>query len=127
MVENDRNTSNVGSILDHHLARLSVLSTQIRNLDKYIANSILMMIPQILAMRYYSNGSWQNSLSEFETALRLESMLSRFVNKPTLVFARSSELLAMHLMLIYEDAQDQWVRSISDRKRDEARLSVLAY
>lgn len=68
-----------------------------------------MMIPQILGMRYYVNGSWQECLNELNTATQLESTLTSNSNSPTLIFARSSELLAMHLLIMYEKYQEQLV------------------
>ena len=38
-----------------------------------------MMIPQILGMRYYVNGSWQECLSELNTATQLESNAYKLV------------------------------------------------
>ena len=68
-----------------------------------------MMIPQILGIRYYVNRSWQECLNELNTATQLESMLVADGNSPTLIFARSSELLAMHLLIIHEKYQEQLV------------------
>ncbi len=68
-----------------------------------------MMLPQILAMRYYITGSWQECLNELNAATQLESMLVADGNSPTLIFARSSELLAMHLLMIHEKYQEELV------------------
>jgi len=68
-----------------------------------------MMVPQIRAIRYYVNGSWQECLNEFEKAMEFESKLIVGGNSPTLIFARSSELLAMHLLFIYEKYQERLV------------------
>jgi hypothetical protein len=97
------------STIDDHLARFIILSNRAASLSKYISNSILMMIPQILGMRYYVNGSWQECLNELSAANKLELTLITGGNSPTLIFARSSELLAMHLLIIYEKHQEHLV------------------
>ncbi len=102
-------TSGIISTIDNHLARLVILSNRTNSLSKYISNSILMMIQQILGMRYYVNGSWQECLNELSIATKLESTLISGGNSPTLIFARSSELLAMHLLIIYEKYQERLV------------------
>jgi hypothetical protein len=109
VLQTSNNISGISSTIDNHLARLITLSNHTTSLSKYISTSILMMIPQILGMRYYINGSWQECLSELSEAVRFESMLVSDGNSPTLIFARSSELLAMHLLLIYEKYQEQLV------------------
>ena len=68
-----------------------------------------MMLPQILGMRYYVTGSWQNCLNELTAAIQVESMLIAGGNSPTLIYARSSELLAMHLLIIYDKYREQSV------------------
>lgn len=105
----NNNSSNILSTVDNHLARLIVLSNRTTSLSKYISNSILMMVPQLLSMKYYVNGSWQECLNELNTATQLESTLTSSGNSPTLIFARSSELLAMHLLIIYEKFQERFV------------------
>lgn len=105
----NNNTSNLLSIVDNHLSRLVILSNRTLPLSKYISNNILMMIPQILGMRYYINGSWQECLTELYTATQLELTMISSGNSPTLIFARSSELLAMHLLIIYEKFQERSV------------------
>ncbi|CAF0907888.1 unnamed protein product [Adineta steineri] len=105
--QTSNNKSGISSTIDNHLARFLILSNRTTPLSKYIANNILMMIPQVLGMRYYINGSWQESLNELNTATQLESAVVSSGNSPTLIFARSSELLAMHLLLIYEKYQEQ--------------------
>ncbi|CAF4341061.1 unnamed protein product, partial [Rotaria magnacalcarata] len=65
------------------------------------------MIPQILGIRHYINGVWQESLNELNTANQIESTLIADINSPALMFARSSELLAMHLLIIYEQHRNQ--------------------
>jgi hypothetical protein len=67
------------------------------------------MIPQILGMRHYVNESWQECLNELNTATQLEATLIAGGNSPTLIFARSSELLGMHLLIIYEKHQARLV------------------
>lgn len=93
------------SVIDNHLARFVILSNRSSTLSKYIAKSILMMIPQVLAMRHYFNEFWQDCLNELNTATQLEESLISSGSSPTLVFARSAELLAMHLLLMYEKHQ----------------------
>jgi hypothetical protein len=105
----NNNTSSILSTVDDHLARLVILSNRTNSFSKYIVNSILMMIPQILGMRYYITGSWQECLNELNAATQLESTLIADGNSPTLIFARSSELLAMHLLIIHEKYQEQLV------------------
>jgi hypothetical protein len=102
-------TSGISSTIDTHLARLAILANRTSSLSKYISNSILMMIPQIRGMRYYVNGSWQECLNELNTATQLETTLTSGGNSPTLIFARSSELLAIHLLIIYEKYQERLV------------------
>ena len=102
-------TSNSLSTIDNHLARLVILSNRTSTLNKYISNSILMMIPQILGMRHYVNESWQECINELNAATQFETTLIPGAYNPTLIFARSSELLAMHLLIIYEKYQARLV------------------
>lgn len=107
----NKNASNILLTVDKHLARLVILSNQTNSMSKYISNSILMMIPQILGIRHYINGLWEECLNELNTANKIELTLNPDINSPILVFARSSELLAAHLLLIYEHHQNQSVSS----------------
>ncbi|CAF4866722.1 unnamed protein product [Rotaria sp. Silwood1] len=109
----NKNTSDILSTIDIHLARFIILSNRTNSLSKYISNSILMMIPQILGIRHYINGLWQECLNELNTATQIESMLISESNSPTLIFARSSELFAMHLIIIYEQNKNQLVETNS--------------
>ncbi|CAF3193574.1 unnamed protein product [Rotaria sp. Silwood2] len=109
----NKNTSDILSIIDNHLVRFVILSNRTNSLSKYISNSILMMIPQILGIRHYIHGLWQECLNELNTATQIESMLIPESNSPTLIFARSSELFAMHLLIIYEQYQKQLVETNS--------------
>ncbi len=68
-----------------------------------------MMISQIRGIRYYVNQSWQECLDELNNANQREATLVADANTPTLIFARSSELLAMHLLLIYTQSQKQLI------------------
>ncbi|UJR31503.1 hypothetical protein I4U23_018992 [Adineta vaga] len=102
----NNNKSQVFITIDNHLERFIILSNRTRHFSKYIANNIFLMAPQILAMRYYVNGLWQECLNELYTATQLESTAVSNGNNPTLIFARSSELLAMHLLLMYETYQE---------------------
>jgi hypothetical protein len=67
------------------------------------------MISQIRGIRYYVNQSWQECLDELNNANQREATLVADANTPTLIFARSSELLAMHLLLIYTQSQKQLI------------------
>ena len=64
-----------------------------------------MMIPQIRGILYYMNQSWQECLNALNDAAQRESKLVLDIISPTLIFARSSELLAVHLLLIYTKNQ----------------------
>lgn len=59
-----------------------------------------MMISQIRGIIYYKNNSYQECLNILNNATQREFQLVNDNNSPTLLFARSSELLAMHLLLI---------------------------
>ena len=106
ILQTDKNSSTLLSTIDEHLARLVVLSNRTANMSAYIANSILMMIPQVFGMRHYVNESWQECLNELHTAFQLEAVLATDDNGPTLIYARSSEVLAMHLLLIHEQLHE---------------------
>jgi hypothetical protein len=67
------------------------------------------MIPQIRGIRHYVNQSWQDCLNELSNATQREATLVADANSPTLIFARSSELLALHLLLIHSKFQAQSV------------------
>lgn len=67
------------------------------------------MIPQINGIRHYVNQSWQECLNELNNAIQREDGLIADTNSPTLIFARSSELLAMHLLLIHAKFKGQSV------------------
>lgn len=108
-LKTNKNASNVLPIVDEHLARLVILSNRSLPLSRYISESIAMMIPQLSGIRYYVNGSWQDSLNQFYDAVQIESKLIADGNSPTLIYARSSELLAMHLLLMYEKLQERSV------------------
>jgi hypothetical protein len=103
------NTSNNTLEVDNHLDRLVILSNQTISLNQYISISISMMISQIRGIRYYINQSWQECLNELNNATQREATLVADSNTPTLIFARSSELLAMHLLLIHTKFYDQSV------------------
>lgn len=98
--------------IDGHLARFVTLSNRTARMSKYIAKHIMMMIPQIVGMRYYINGLWQESLNEFYAASHIESKLLSNGRSHTLVFARSIELLATHLIMIYKHYQKQPVNIV---------------
>jgi hypothetical protein len=98
--------------VNNHLDHLAILSDRAMPLNQYISTSISMMISQISGIRYYVNQSWQECLNELNNATQRETTLVPDSNTPPLIFARSSELLAMHLLLIHKKSQEQ---SVSNR------------
>jgi len=88
---------------------LAILSDRAMPLNQYISTSISMMISQIHGIRYFVNQSRQECLNELNNATQREATLVPDANTPTLIFARSSELLAMHLLLIHKKSQEQSV------------------
>lgn len=60
-----------------------------------------MMIDQVHGIIYYKNDSYQECLTALNNATQQEFDLLSDINSPDLLFARSSELLAMHLLLIH--------------------------
>ncbi|CAF4433106.1 unnamed protein product [Rotaria sp. Silwood2] len=88
-----------------HLTRLSNLSDRAASSNPYISTSISIMISQIRGIRYYMNQSWQECLNELNNSVNRESTLIPGTNSPTLIFIRSSELLAVHLLLIHKRFQ----------------------
>ena len=109
ILKNNKNASRILPTVDEHMARLPVLSNRSLPLSRYISESIDMMIPQLNGIRHYVNGSWQEALNELYTAVRLETKLVADGNSPTLVFARSTELLAMHLLLMHTKLRERAV------------------
>jgi len=95
--------------VNNHLDRLAILSDRAMSLNQYISTSISMMISQIHGIRYFVNQSRQECLNELNNATQREATLVPDANTPTLIFARSSELLAMHLLLIHKKSQEQSV------------------
>ena len=59
-----------------------------------------MMISQVHGIIFYKNNSFQDCLNVLNDATQSEFDLVVADNSPILIFARSSELLAMHLLLI---------------------------
>lgn len=98
--------------MNEHLRNLGILYDQVKPLNKYVSSSISMMIPQIRGIQHYVNQLWQDCLDKLNDAVQIEMTLVPDANTPTLIFARSSELLAMHLLLIYQNLQKQTVRSL---------------
>ena len=126
MQELNPNTSNGSApIIEEHLNRITILANRTRPMSRYIGNSILMMVPQVLGMRHYLNGSWQDCLNELNAAYQIESSLVADGNSATLVFARSAELLGMHLLLIYEKHQDALIwTNRTTYKLNGTRMSI---
>ncbi|CAF0966927.1 unnamed protein product [Adineta steineri] len=86
--------------IDEHLARFAVLSNETASLNPYISVSISLMINQVYGIIYYQNNSFRDCLSILDAATQREFSLVIDNNSPILIYARSSELLAMHLLLI---------------------------
>ncbi|CAF4723878.1 unnamed protein product, partial [Rotaria sp. Silwood2] len=59
-----------------------------------------MMISQIQGIIYFNNNSFQDCLNRLNEATQREFNLVIDNNSPILIFARSSELVARHLLLI---------------------------
>lgn len=100
------------AIVSDHLKNLEILKPQVESLNKFVSSSISMLISQIYGIQYYMNQSWQGCLDKLNDAVRIEMNLVSDSNTPSLMFIRASELLAMHLRLIYQKLQNQMVRSI---------------
>ena len=98
------NTSNQSTV-DEHLLRLTVLSNQTITLSRYVSISISSMTNQIRAIRFYVQGAFDACLNELQNATGREITLLPDNNSPYLIFARSSELLALHLLLIHQKRQ----------------------
>jgi hypothetical protein len=108
VIAND--TNNNTSIVDDHLNQMAILGNRVSTLNEYVSISISMMISQIHGIRYYVNQSWQECLNQLDNATKQEATLIPNANSPTLIYARSSELLGMHLLLMYTKFQQQSVR-----------------
>ncbi|CAF4000410.1 unnamed protein product [Rotaria magnacalcarata] len=91
--------------IDKHLARLDVLSNKTASVNQYISGSISIMISHIRAIRYYKNESWQECINELSDADQREAKLVPNTNTPSLLFAYSPELLAVHLLLLHKKFQ----------------------
>ncbi|CAF4681163.1 unnamed protein product [Rotaria sp. Silwood1] len=103
----DFNQTIIESIIDQHIARFSILSSRTASLNPYISTSISMMISQIQGIIYYKNDSYQDCLNILNEVTQRELNLVIDNNSPILIYARSSELLAMHLLLIHRKYQNQ--------------------
>lgn len=103
------NDPKIKPIIDEHLARFAILSNQTAVSNKYISMNILMMIPQVYGIIYYKNGSFQECLSVLYEASQREFELVIDNNSPILIFALSSNFLAMHLLLIHRYYQEPTV------------------
>ncbi len=68
-----------------------------------------MMISQVHGIIFYKNNSFQDCLNVLNDATQSEFDLVVADNSPILIFARSSELLAMHLLMIHEKYQEELV------------------
>ena len=102
------NYSVVGELpkVGRHLVRLETLSNQTASLSRYVSISISLMISQIRAIQYYTNGSSEACLIELKKGAEREMLLVTDNNSPYLIFARSSELFALHLLLIDKDKRN---------------------
>ena len=89
-------------MITEHLQRLDILKNRSSTLNQYVSTSIGLMSLQILGIRAYVNESWQMALDWFTQAVTIEDSLVADANSPTLIFARSSELLSLHLSLLYD-------------------------
>ena len=101
--------SNFTLMVDGHLVRLSDLFNRTAVSNPFLSTSISIMIHQIRGIRYYLNQSWQACLTELSQAADREMALITDENMPTLTFSRAPELLAMHLLLIYEKSLQRTV------------------
>ncbi|UJR31504.1 hypothetical protein I4U23_018993 [Adineta vaga] len=93
--------SSIKPMIDEHLARFAVLANQTAPLNTYISVSISLMINQVQGIISYKNNLFQECLNTLREAAKRESELVTDNNSPTLIYARSSELLAMHLLLLH--------------------------
>ncbi|CAF3351042.1 unnamed protein product [Rotaria sp. Silwood2] len=105
--DTNNNQSTKEFIRDQHFARFAILSNLVASLNQYISTSISMMISQIQGIIYFKNNSFQDCLNILNEATQREFNLVIDNNSPILIFARSSELLAMHLLLIHRIYQNQ--------------------
>ena len=71
------------------------------------------MILQVRGIIYFKNNTWQECLNVLDEAAQRESRLLPDVNSPILLFARSSELLGMHLLLIHRKFAED---NVSDKQ-----------
>lgn len=92
------------SRINDYLNRLSQLSNMSRPLNQYVSGSIGLMLYHIRGIQAYVNGLWQECLTQLSEAVEREKQVIPDANSPTLGFARSAELLALHLLLIYDKA-----------------------
>jgi len=67
------------------------------------------MISQVRGIIYFTNNSIQECLNVLNDAAQRENDLVIDNNSPILIFARSSELFAMHLLLIQRNYLDRLV------------------
>ena len=95
-------TTNQTSSINDHLTRLDQLSNMSSSLNQYVSGSIGIMLYQIRGVQAFVNGSWQECLNQLNAAVEREKQVIADANSPTLGFARSATLLAIHLLLIYE-------------------------
>jgi hypothetical protein len=103
-------TNNNTSIVDDHLNQMAILGNRASSINEYVSISISLMISQIHGIRYFVNQSWQECLNQLDNATQREATLGASGNTPTLLLIRSSELFAMHLLLMYTKFQQQSVR-----------------
>ncbi|CAF3861055.1 unnamed protein product [Rotaria sp. Silwood1] len=120
----DYNQSIIEPIIDEHFAHFSLLSNQTASLNPYISTSISMMISQIQGIIYFKNNSYQECLNILNEATQRELNLVIDNNSPILIYARSSELLAMHLLLIHRIYQNQSEPSIPTFMLNGTQVSI---
>jgi len=78
-------------------------------MNRYVSTSISLMLPFIQGIIYYKNASYQQCLNVLNDATQTEFNLVLDNNSPTLIYARASELLAIHLLLIHRIYQQESV------------------
>lgn len=95
--------------VDDHLTRFAILANRTAPLNHYISTNIALMSLQVRGIIYFKNKTWQECLTVLDEATQREARLIPDVNSPILIFARSSELLAMHLLLIHREFAEDTV------------------
>ena len=94
---------------------MAILANRTAPLSQYVSNNILSMINQARGVRAYLNESWQECLNELDTAVQRDLQYPPDSGSPTVPISRSSEMLAMHLLLMHEKFQQQSVNDCAIR------------